>query len=154
MPKPPEGENPLTPWPDYPLVLKTSSSHEEGCTRRWSLDTRKFTGENGSVKSVEVEEVEWISSADGKSKINYTGRKEFIQADLVLLAMGFVHPVREGLVTELNLKLDNRQNIDATDNRTSVNNVFAAGDAISGASLVVRAIDSGRKAAAAIERAF
>ena len=155
MPMPPEDENPLTPWPHYPLILKTSSSHEEGCLRRWSLDTRRFEGENGCVKSVEVEEVEWITTDEGRLKPNHTGRKETIQADLVLLAMGFVHPVRNGIISELALKLDNRQNIAVeTGNCTSVSKVFAAGDAVLGASLVVRAIASGRKAAEAIEKSF
>ncbi len=155
MPKPPEGENPQTPWPVWPMVLKTSSSHEEGCIRRWSLDTRKIMGENGIIKAVEIEEVEWVPAADGSRKINYTGRKEIIHADLVLIAMGFVHPVQEGLVKELKLELDGRQNIKTeSGNRTSVDKIFAAGDAALGASLVVRAIDSGRKAAQAIEESF
>ncbi|MDR0711806.1 MAG: glutamate synthase subunit beta [Prevotellaceae bacterium] len=151
MPKPPEGENPNTPWPAYPLVLKTSSSHEEGCTRRWLLDTRKFTGQNGAVTAVEVEEVEWTTNPDGRPQLNHTGRKETIKADLVLLAMGFVHPVYEGLLEELGVALNERKNISITDgNNASVAKIFAAGDAALGASLVVRAIDSGRKAAKGI----
>jgi glutamate synthase (NADPH/NADH) small chain len=140
MPKPPAGTNPQTPWPYYPNVLKTSSSHEEGCVRRWSLATERFFGETGRVCSVEVKSVE-------------RGEKEILKADLVLLAMGFLHPEHAGLVNELQLRLDNRQNIDVEGgNRTSAHHVFAAGDAVLGASLVVRAIDSGRKAAGAIEK--
>ncbi|MDR1417528.1 MAG: glutamate synthase subunit beta [Prevotellaceae bacterium] len=152
MPKPPEGENPDTPWPTYPLVLKTSSSHEEGCTRRWLLDTRKFTGENGAVTSVEVEEVAWTRCPDtGRQQLKHTGRTEVIKADLVLLAMGFVHPVYEGLAKELGVALNERKNISVTGgNHTSTTKVFAAGDATLGASLVVRAIESGRKAAGGI----
>jgi glutamate synthase (NADPH/NADH) small chain len=152
MPKPPEGENPSTPWPAYPLVLKTSSSHEEGCTRRWLLDTRRFRGENGAVTAVDVEEVEWAPCPEtGRQQLKHTGRTETIKADLVLLAMGFVHPVYEGLVEELGVALNERKNIGTSaGNRTSAAKIFAAGDAALGASLVVRAIDSGRTAAKGI----
>ncbi len=152
MPKPPIGENPATPWPAYPQVLKITSSHEEGCTRRWLLDTRKFIGKDGVVASAEVEEVEWIPDTNGRPQLQHTGRTESIEADLVLLAMGFVHPMHEGLVTDLNLLLNERKNIGTADgNRTSSAKVFAAGDAALGASLVVRAIESGQKAAKGIE---
>ena len=153
MPKPPVGYNPATPWPMYPQVLKTSSSHEEGCVRRWNLATNRFMGENGVVKGVEVEEVEWIpAEGGGRPQMHKTGRKEIIEADLVFLAMGFVHPVQEGLLTELALSIDGRQNI-AVDARqkTSAEKVFACGDAVSGASLVVKAMASGKKAAAEID---
>ena len=152
MPKPPEGENPDTPWPAYPLVLKTSSSHEEGCTRRWLLDTKRFTGQNGAVTSVEVEEVAWTLCPDtGRRLMTRTGRTEAIAADLVLLAMGFVHPVYEGLVEELGVALNDRKNIGVAHGcRTSKDKIFAAGDAALGASLVVRAIESGRNAARGI----
>ena len=153
MPKPPVGYNPATPWPMYPQVLKTSSSHEEGCVRRWNLATNRFMGENGVVKGVEVEEVEWIpAEGGGRPQMHKTGRKEIIEADLVFLAMGFVHPVQEGLLTELALSVDGRQNI-AVDTRqkTSAEKVFACGDAVSGASLVVKAMASGKKAAAEID---
>lgn len=153
MPKPPVGYNPATPWPMYPQVLKTSSSHEEGCVRRWNLATNRFMGENGVVKAVEVEEVEWIpAEGGGRLQMHKTGRKEIIEADLVFLAMGFVHPVQEGLLTELALSVDGRQNI-AVDARqkTSAEKVFACGDAVSGASLVVKAMASGKKAAAEID---
>lgn len=153
MPKPPVGYNPATPWPMYPQVLKTSSSHEEGCVRRWNLATNRFMGENGVVKGVEVEEVEWIpAEGGGRPQMHKTGRKEIIEADLVFLAMGFVHPVQEGLLTELALSVDGRQNI-AVDagQKTSAEKVFACGDAVSGASLVVKAMASGKKAAAEID---
>ncbi|GHT75597.1 hypothetical protein FACS189456_7370 [Bacteroidia bacterium] len=151
MPKPPVDENPATPWPAYPQVLKTSSSHEEGCERRWLLDTRKFIGNNGVVAGVEVEEVEWKTSPDGKPQLNYTGKKETLKADLVLLAMGFVHPVWDGLLANLGVAPNERKNIAANNNNcTSIKKVFAAGDAALGASLVVRAIASGRQAAKGI----
>lgn len=130
MPKPPVGTNPSTPWPMWPLVLKTSSSHEEGCTRRWSLNSNRFIGKNGHVCGVEVEEVEWKPNPNGGRPIMQpTGRKEILKADLVLLAMGF-------LKTEL---------------PPLPENAFIAGDAATGASLVVKCIDSGRKTAARID---
>jgi glutamate synthase (NADPH/NADH) small chain len=147
MPKPPVDENPDTPWPNYPMVLKTSSSHEEGCDRKWLLNTKKFIGTNGTVSAVEVEEVEWKRDASGRLQPASTGRVETLRADLVMLAMGFIHPVHDGLVNELRLQLNERKNISADSCRTSVDKVFAAGDAALGASLVVRAIASGRKAA-------
>ena len=131
MPKPPTGENPATPWPQWPVVLKTSSSHEEGCTRRWCLNTNGFTGNSqGSVTGAEVEEVVWEPSPDGgRPVMKPTGKKEIIRADMVLLAMGFLKPEHPAMP----------------------DNVFVAGDAATGASLVVRCIASGRQAAADID---
>lgn len=151
MPQPPVGDNPDTPWPFYPLVLKTTSSHTEGCERRWGLDTLKFTGKNGTVTTVEVEQVDWKKDDNGRLTMQRTGKTETIKADLVLLAMGFVHPVLQGIIENLGLKLDNRNNVIANQKcETSQAKIFAAGDVTLGASLVVRAIDSGRKAAAGI----
>ena len=151
MPMPPENYNPDTPWPNYPIVLKTSSSHKEGCERRWSLATKRFVGENGKVIGVEVAEVEWTKAADGRMTMRETGKTEIIQADLVLLCMGFVHPVHEGLLDQLKVEYDNRGNVaTVAPSQSSVSKVFVAGDAASGASLVVRAIASGRDAAKAI----
>ncbi|HJG87876.1 glutamate synthase subunit beta [Barnesiella viscericola] len=131
MPKPPVGHNPATPWPQWPLVLKTSSSHEEGCERRWSLSSTRFIGENGRVCGVEVEEVEWLPAPDGgRPQMRPTGRKEILKADLVLLAMGFLRPQLPALPE----------------------NVFVAGDVATGASLVVRCIASGHRAAEEIDR--
>ena len=130
MPKPPVGDNPATPWPSWPMVLKTSSSHLEGCERRWSLASNKFIGKDGRVTGVEVEEVEWVPNPEGgRPTMKPTGKKEVIKADLVLLAMGFLKPTQPEFA----------------------NNVFVAGDAATGASLVVRCIASGRKAAADID---
>ncbi|MDO5571447.1 MAG: glutamate synthase subunit beta [Bacteroidales bacterium] len=152
MPKPPVDFNPKTPWPMYPMILKTSSSHKEGCERRWCLDTKQFIGKDGRVVGVEVEEVEWKTNEQGAPSLVRTGKVETIKADIVLLAMGFIHPVHEGLISELNLALDKRGNIQTDDKQlSSVSKVFAAGDAKTGASLVVRSIDSGRKAAKAID---
>ena len=152
MPCPPEGYNPATPWPMYPQVLKTSSSHEEGCTRRWNLATNRFIGSGGVLTGVETEEVEWTADKDtGRPQMKKTSKKEIIEADLVFLAMGFVHPAHEGIITELSLGTDTRGNISCNGGQTSIEKVFACGDAVSGASLVVRAMDSGHRAARAID---
>lgn len=155
MPKPPVGENPATPWPYWPVILKTSSSHLEGCERRWLLDTRRFVDDGtGKVGSVEVEEVEWIKDSEtGRMNLKHTGKKDTIKAELVLLAMGFVNPVQEGLVADLNVEKDARRNVRVDEHQqSSVQKVFAAGDASTGASLVVRCIASGRNAAKGIDR--
>lgn len=131
MPKPPVGSNPNTPWPQWPVVLKTSSSHEEGCERRWLLTTNKFIGtEDNRVCGAEVEEVEWKPNPDGGRPIMVpTGKKETIECDIVFLAMGFLRPEQPKFAE----------------------NVFVAGDAATGASLVVRCIAGGRKAAQQID---
>ena len=154
-PKPPVGDNPATPWPYWPVVLKTSSSHEEGCDRRWLLDTRRFIpDEKGNVSEVEVEEVEWVKDEkSGRMNLVHTGRVSAIKAELVLLAMGFTNPVAQGLIDGLGVEKDARGNVrtDPATHATSVDKVFAAGDVASGASLVVRCIASGRDAAAGID---
>lgn len=155
MPKPPVGENPATPWPYWPVVLKTSSSHQEGCERKWLLDTRRINADaNGHVKSVDVEEVEWVKDAEtGKMNLVHTGKTETIKAELVLLAMGFTNPVQEGLLAQLGVEKDARKNVKVgADHSTSCAKVFAAGDASTGASLVVRCIASGREAARGINQ--
>lgn len=152
MPKPPEGDNPATPWPYWPVVLKTSSSHMEGCNRRWLLDTRRFIGKDGHVNEVEIEEVNWEKDPEtGRMNLIHTGNKEIIPAQLVLLAMGFTNPAAEGLLKQLGVEKDGRGNVKVGPNQqSSVEKVFAAGDASTGASLVVRCIASGRKAAQGI----
>ncbi len=155
LPQPPVGKNPETPWPYYPTILKTSSSHMEGCTRKWSLNTKQFNGKNGKVTEVLVEEVEWKKDETGRFNMQPTGKTETIKADLVFLALGFVHPVQEGLLTELGVKFDGRGNV-AVDaqSKSSVAKVFATGDAAIGASLVVRAIALGRKVAEDIHKSL
>ena len=153
MPKPPVGENPDTPWPYWPVVLKTSSSHLEGCDRRWLLDTRRFIPDaDGRVREVEVETVEWKKDPEtGRMDLVHTGKTETIKADLVLLAMGFTNPVPEGVIDVLGLEKDSRGNVKVNEKGQSSNpKVFAAGDVSTGASLVVRCIASGRKAAQGI----
>lgn len=139
MPKPPEGENPATPWPYWPVVLKTSSSHDEGCNRRWLLDTRRIIGENGKVTEVEVEEVRWEKDeATGRMNLIHTRNVERIKAELVLLAMGFTNPVQDGILKQLEVEKDARGNVKVDDKQqSSIDKVFAAGDASTGASLVV-----------------
>lgn len=153
LPQPPENKNPDTPWPMYPNVLKTSSSHKEGCERRWSLNTKQILGKKDTVTGVVVEEVEWTKDEKGSWLMNPTGKIETIKADLVLLALGFIHPVHEGLLDELGLSYDKRGNVEVNAQmQTSKSKIFAAGDTVSGASLIVRAIDSGRKVAEKIDR--
>ncbi len=153
MPQPPIGSNPATPWPMWPQILRTSSSHEEGCIRRWNLSSDHFIGENGKLKGVEVEEVEWIPVPGGRPQMKKTGKKEVIEADLVFLAMGFISPEQEGLVSDLKLATNQRKNIAVDENnRTSADKVFACGDSVNGATLVVRAMASGRQTAEAIDR--
>jgi glutamate synthase (NADPH/NADH) small chain len=148
MPKPPETRAASTPWPLWPLQLRTESAHEEGGIREWSVNSIKFTGdENGNVKQLHGVRV------GPPPKFTPVEGSEFTQdVDLVLLAMGFLGPVRSGLLEQLGVALDGRSNVAANDYQTSVENIFAAGDMRRGQSLVVWAISEGRKAAAAVDR--
>ncbi|MBN2613290.1 MAG: glutamate synthase subunit beta [Bacteroidales bacterium] len=151
LPKPPEDRLPDNPWPYWANVLRTSSSHKEGCERRWGLTTKRFIGENGALTHVEIAKVEWIKENGKYNMAEIPGTTEIISADLVFLAMGFVHTIHEGLANELGLEYDNRGNIKIdTKYQTNVQKVFATGDATVGASLVVRAINYGRQTAKAI----
>jgi glutamate synthase (NADPH/NADH) small chain len=147
MPQPPEHENKLLTWPEWPLKLRTSSSHEEGAKREFSVVTVKFSGENGRVKRLHC------AHCDDKFK-PIAGTEFEIEADLVLLAMGFVHPVHEGMIKALGVELDRRGNVKADTNayQTSISKVFAAGDMRRGQSLVVWAIREGRQCAHAIDK--
>lgn len=131
MPKPPVGYNPATPWPQWPNILKTTTSHEEGCERRWCLTSNYFLDDGkGNLKGVEVETVEWVPDPNGgRPQMKLTGKKEIIECDMVLLAMGFLKP----------------------EHPQYAENVFLAGDAKNGASLVVRALASGREVAAQVD---
>jgi len=153
MPKPPLSRADDNPWPYFGKVLKTSTSHEEGCERYWNLATVKFHGVNNNVTGVEVEDVVWNLNDDRYTMEVLPGTRRIISADLVLLAMGFVHPALEGLLAELDLELDQRKNIKVDkSNSTNRQKVFAAGDSVSGATLVVNAIASGRKVAKEIDK--
>lgn len=146
MVKPPERENKALTWPNWPYKLRTSTSHEEGCERRWGVTARRFEGSGGKVA--------WLHGIAVDGKLQPVGGTEFaLKADLVLLAMGFVHPVHEGLLEQLGVQRDQRGNVKADTGtyRSSVDKVFAAGDMRRGQSLVVWAIREGRQAARAVD---
>ncbi|GMU91309.1 MAG: dihydropyrimidine dehydrogenase subunit A [Candidatus Hydrogenedentota bacterium] len=156
LPQPPEGFNEKTPWPLWPLIMRTSSSHEEGGARDWSVLTKQFIGENGKVKKLQCVRLDWDSESNGRMKMVEVPGSEFeLECELVLLALGFVHP-EHALPNQLGLELDARGNIKAEYGAysTSRRNVFAAGDARRGQSLVVWAIHEGREAARAIDIAL
>ena len=151
LPKPPEERSPDNPWPFWSNVLRTSSSHEEGCERRWNISTKRFMGKDGQVTQAEILEVDWVNEDGKMTMVEKPDTTQIIDVDLVLLAMGFLHPVHEGIANEFGLEYDSRGNIRVdTKYQTSVPKVFAAGDSMMGASLVVRAINHGRQAAKAV----
>jgi glutamate synthase (NADPH) small chain len=151
LPQPPEGFNPETPWPTWPKIMRTSSSQEEGCRRRWSALTKNLSGENGRVARLHGVEIDWVPGSNGWEMRERPGTEFTYPADLVLVAMGFLHVVHEGVVEELGLELDPRGNVAVSGWMTSVPGIFAAGDTVRGASLVVHAIAQGRQAAAAAD---
>jgi glutamate synthase (NADPH/NADH) small chain len=151
--EPPKNENKLLTWPNWPMKLRTSSSHEEGCEREWSVLTKSFIGKNGNVTGLNSVGVDWKKNLKGSFEMTEIENSAFeIKADLVLLAMGFVHTNHNGLIENLNLDLDQRGNISADENSytTSKNKIFTAGDARRGQSLVVWAIREGRQCASSI----
>ncbi|MBL7214263.1 MAG: FAD-dependent oxidoreductase [Phycisphaerae bacterium] len=136
----------------WPRTMRTSSSHEEGCVRHWSVMTKRISGVGTRVSELHCCRVGW-QNRNGRWEMREVENSEFeLKADIVLLAMGFIHVVHEGLVEALQLKLDQRGNVEVNNYQTSQPWVFAAGDTVSGASLVVRAIDAGRKAADAVDQ--
>ena len=149
MPRPPEKENKPLTWPDWPLKLRTSSSHEEGCEREFAVATKRAIGENGKVTALECVRLEWV---DGRMR-EVEGSEFELKADLVLLAMGFVGPKHTGLVEQGGVELDPRGNVKANvlDYRTSAPNIFSCGDMRRGQSLVVWAIREGRQCARAVD---
>ena len=155
LPKPPAERTDAMPWPQYPRILRTSSSHEEGCERRWSVATKAFEGEAGAVKRLRCVDVTWGPEKDARGfpAMKENGDPFIIEADLVILAMGFVHPEHAGLLDTLELDYDNRGNVKTTDAyATNKKGVFAAGDCRRGASLVVWAIHEGVEVAQAVDR--
>ena len=153
MPKPAEWKNDYNPnWPYWPQILRTSSSHEEGCERDWSIATKQFTGSGVKVQEAHLARVEWKPAVNGTMQMAEVSGSEFsLKVDLVLLAMGFLHVEHHKLFDDLGVEFDSRGFIKTQKQyTTSVPGVFVAGDAETGASLVVRAIDHGRKAAEAI----
>ncbi len=153
LPKPPESRPDSTPWPMWPAILRTSTSQEEGCERRWCISTKEIIGKDSKVSSIKCVEVEWQKDDAGRWQMSEVAGSEFeIKADLILLAMGFVHVEHEGAIESLGTKLDNRGNIVVDENfHSNIEGVFSAGDSVLGASLVVKAISTGRKMAAAID---
>jgi len=158
LPKPPEKEDKDLTWPNWPNKLRTSSSQEEGCTRMWSIATKEFVGDGeGNLKALKCTKVEWSKDAQDRWQMSEVDGSGFsLQADLALLAMGFVHPVRDGMLEELGMELNTRGNVKSETEgpnayHTSVPGVFAAGDMRRGQSLVVWAIREGRQAARAVD---
>jgi len=150
--KPPVKRTGDNPWPYWPNTLRTSSSHLEGCERRWNLATKRFIGTNGVLTGVEVVQVEWIRENGRMIMKEIPGSIEVIEADLVLLSMGFLSPSHKGLLDELGVEYDERGNVKSIDNATNLDKIFVGGDATRGASLVVWAIRSGRDAAKRIHK--
>ncbi|MFZ3234903.1 MAG: glutamate synthase subunit beta [Stellaceae bacterium] len=154
LPKPPERENKALTWPDWPLKLRNSSSQEEGCERDWAVLTKEALGENGRITALECVRVDWARNAEGRFALQeIPGSGFLLKADLVLLAMGFVGPVKPGMIEQSGAILDARGNVAANtvDYRTSAPKLFAAGDMRRGQSLVVWAIREGRQCARAID---
>ena len=154
MPKPPVERPDSTPWPEWPAVLRSSSSQYEGGERMWSVATDSFVGADGAVKGLKASKVEWKKGKDGRmSPVAKKGSEFEIEADLVLLAMGFVGPVKSRLIDDMEIKLTDRGNVEVDENHmTSVEGVFAAGDMVMGQSLIVRALADARIAAQGIIR--
>jgi glutamate synthase (NADPH/NADH) small chain len=154
LPQPPAKENKMLVWPDWPLKLRTSSSHQEGCDRDWAVQTRRAIGEDGKITALECVRVDWQLGDGGQMKLVEVPGSEFtIKADLVLLAMGFVGPKKTGLVEQSGVELDSRGNVKAplTNYQTSKSKVFACGDMRRGQSLVVWAIREGRQCARGVD---
>jgi glutamate synthase (NADPH/NADH) small chain len=132
--------------------MRTSSSQEEGCERRWSVLTKELRGDDGQVRELFGIEVNWLPGAKGWEMKEIPGTEFILPSDLVLIAMGFLHVVRSGLVEELGVKIDGRGNVVVDNWMSTVPGVFAAGDTVRGASLVVHAINQGRIMAAAVDK--
>ncbi|HEY8893501.1 MAG TPA: glutamate synthase subunit beta, partial [Niastella sp.] len=156
LPKPPADRNEFMPWPTFPMILKTSTSHEEGANRHWAIATKEFIGDKkGNLKALKVVDLEWKVTDDGKPAqfVEKAGSERELPCELALLAMGFVHPQHEGLLNELDVDLDSRGNVRASEKeyKTSINKVFVAGDMRRGQSLVVWAISEGRECARKVD---
>jgi glutamate synthase (NADPH/NADH) small chain len=154
MPAPPETPNKLLTWPNWPMKMRTSTSQDEGCERDFAVTTKRFNGENGKVTSIDCVRVDWAQGENGQWAMTEIEGSEFtLKADVVFLAMGFLHPVHTGMIEELAVAQDNRGNVAANtaDYKTSLDKVFSAGDMRSGQSLVVRAINEGRQVACSVD---
>ncbi|MGG9963371.1 glutamate synthase subunit beta [Ferruginibacter sp. SUN106] len=156
LPKPPESRTAFMPWPTYPMTLKTSSSHEEGADRNWAIATKEFIGDgNGNLKALKIVNLEWQITEDGRPAkfVERTDSEREIPCELAFLAMGFLHPQYEGLVQQLEIELDERGNVKATEAayQTNIPKIFTAGDMRRGQSLVVWAISEGRECARKVD---
>lgn len=156
LPKPPADRTAFMPWPTYPMLLKTTTSHEEGCDRKWAIATKEFVGdEKGNLKALKIVDLEWKITEDGRPAnfVEVPGSERQIPCELAFLAMGFLHPEQHGLLDSLNVEKDDRGNIKAFEKsyQTSLPKIFAAGDARRGQSLVVWAISEGRECARKVD---
>jgi glutamate synthase (NADPH/NADH) small chain len=156
LPQPPADRTLNMPWPSYPMVLKTTSSHEEGCERQWAIATKEvLANEKGETRALKIVDLSWEITADGRPVKfqEVVGSEREIPCDLVLLAMGFVHPQQQGIINDLELELDERGNVKATEHQfqTTLSKVFACGDMRRGQSLVVWAISEGRECARKVD---
>ena len=154
MPLPPEQENKGLTWPNWPIKLRTSSSHEEGCDRDWAIDSKQVLGANGKVEALSLVRVAWQEDENGRMRMAEVPDSGYeLEADLILLAMGFVHPIYDGMLEQSGIALDGRGNVEADteDYKTSIEGVFAAGDMRRGQSLVVWAIREGRQCARSVD---
>jgi len=152
--KPPKDRTEAMPWPSWPMILRTSTSHEEGCERKWSIVSKEFVSdENGNLTGLKIAEVEVISvSGKAPTFVEIPGTEKIIPCELALLAMGFLHPQHTGLLDQLGVDYDERGNVKCQRYQTSVESIFAAGDTRRGQSLVVWAISEGREAARAVDK--
>lgn len=156
MPQPPKERTPFMPWPQYPMLYKNTSSHEEGCEREFAIATKEFLGdEHGNLRALKIVNLEWTAGEDGRPArfAEIPGTEREIPCTLVLLAMGFMHPQHEGMIKQMDIELDERKNVNADDEsyQTNISKIFAAGDMRRGQSLVVWAISEGRECAARVD---
>ena len=153
MPMPPKDRAENTPWPNWPMMLRTSTSHEEGCDRHWSINTKEFIGDgNGNLKALRIVDLTWKNENGRMQMVELPGSERDVLCELALLAAGFLHPQHNGLLDDLGVEYDERGNVKATNYQTTTNpKVFSAGDMRRGQSLVVWAISEGREAARAAD---
>jgi glutamate synthase (NADPH/NADH) small chain len=156
MPMPPKSRTPFMPWPTYPMILKTTSSHEEGANRHWAIATKEFLGdENGNLRALKIVDLQWKFTEENKPAqfVEVAGSESEIPCERAFLAMGFLHPQHEGLLNQLDIELDERGNVKATEKEfhTNIAKIFSAGDMRRGQSLVVWAISEGRECARKVD---
>lgn len=150
--KPPEGKNENTPWPNWPMILRTSTSHEEGTQRQWAINTKEFIGdENGNLKAIKIVEIDWHMEGGKPKMTERPGTEKMIDCELSLIAAGFLHPQHEGALNEFGVEYDERGNVKTVNYQTNNPKVFAAGDMRRGQSLVVWAISEGRECARVVD---